>query len=184
MTEMMLADVDAASSLRYVALRYFNVAGADPLGRAGQSSRTPTHLIKVACQAAVGQRKRLSVFGTDYPTHDGTCIRDYIHVTDLAAAHLRALDYLRSGGGSDVFNCGYSRGYSVLEVIDTLRRVSGVDILVDVAGRRPGDPAVLVARSAKIRQQLGWHPKLDDLETIIRHALVWERKIAAAQIAA
>ncbi|MGF1650756.1 MAG: UDP-glucose 4-epimerase GalE [Hyphomicrobiaceae bacterium] len=178
MTETMLADVAAAHPLRYVALRYFNVAGADPLGRSGQSTPNATHLIKVACETALGKRMKMSVFGTDYPTADGTCIRDYIHVTDLAAAHLNALDHLRNGGASNIFNCGYSRGYSVREVIDAVKRVCGVDFTVEEVARRAGDPAAIVAASEKIRSVLGWTPKHDDLDRIVAQALAWERALA------
>jgi UDP-glucose 4-epimerase len=180
MTEIMLADAAKAHDLRYVALRYFNVAGADPQGRSGQSTRNATHLIKVACEAALGKRERMQVFGTDYPTPDGTCVRDYIHVKDLARAHLAALRHLRGGGTSDVFNCGYSRGYSVLEVVEAVKRVSGRDFEVVLAGRRPGDPATIVACSAKIRSALGWKPELDDLDRIVAHALAWEARLPLA----
>jgi UDP-glucose 4-epimerase len=180
MTEIMLADAARAHDLRYVALRYFNVAGADPQGRTGQSTKGATHLIKVASEAALGKRPFMEVYGTDYDTADGTCVRDYIHVTDLARAHLAALAHLRAGGASDVFNCGYGRGFSVLEVIDTVRRVSGVNERMDVrfADRRPGDPPAIVAASDKIRTALGWKPVLDDLPTIVEHALTWERGLA------
>lgn len=180
MTEIMLADTAKAHDLRYVALRYFNVAGADPKGRTGQSTKGATHLIKVACETALGKRTHMEVFGTDYDTPDGTCLRDYIHVTDLARAHIAALAHLRSGGQSNVFNCGYGHGYSVLEVIDTVRTVSGVNERMDVrvSARRPGDPAAVVASSDKIRRELGWQPELDDLPTIVRHALEWERGLA------
>lgn len=177
MTEVMLADTARAHPFRYVALRYFNVAGADPLGRTGQSTKGATHLIKVACETALGKRRHMDVFGTDYPTPDGTCLRDYIHVTDLAGAHLAALSYLRRDGSSDIFNCGYGHGYSVLDVIETVRRVSGVGNGLDVrtGPRRPGDPAAIVAASDKIRATLGWTPRLDDLDVIVRHALAWEQ---------
>lgn len=178
MSEWMLADTAVAHPLRYVALRYFNVAGADPLGRSGQSTAGATHLIKVAAETALGKRPGMQVFGTDYETPDGTCLRDYIHVTDLAKAHLDALTYLKAGGNSAVLNCGYGRGYSVLEVIDTVKRVSGVDFPVQVSGRRPGDPAAIVARATRIRSELGWTPKLDDLPTIVEHALAWERRLS------
>lgn len=184
MTELMLRDTARAHPLKYVALRYFNVAGADPAGRSGQSSPRATHLIKVATQAALGERTHLDVFGTDYPTPDGTCLRDYIHVTDLARAHVLALDYLAAGGASAVFNCGYGRGYSVLQVIEAVKRVSGVDFPVNHAPRRAGDPAALVADASRIREVLGWRPELDDLDTIVAHALAWERSLAARRRAA
>ncbi len=184
MTEIMLADTGRAHDLRYVALRYFNVAGADPKGRSGQSTPRATHLIKVACETALGQRSHMEVFGTDYATDDGTCVRDYIHVRDLARAHMAALSYLRRGGTSDIFNCGYSRGYSVLQVIDAVKRASGVDFAVRMAPRRAGDPAAIVAGSDKIRRHLGWSPELDDLDLIVAHALAWEDKLAALKRAA
>lgn len=174
MTEIMLADVARAHNFRYVALRYFNVAGADPQGRTGQSTPNATHLIKVACEAALGKRPCIEVFGTDYPTEDGTCIRDYIHVTDLVRAHRAALRHLRDGGDSEIFNCGYSKGFSVLQVIDAVKRVSGADFEVRNAPRRAGDPAAIVAASEKIRVHLGWRPELDKLETIAAQALAWE----------
>jgi UDP-glucose 4-epimerase len=178
MTEIMLRDAGAAHGLRHVILRYFNVAGADPLGRTGQSTKGATHLIKVAVEAALGLRPKMDVFGTDYPTPDGTCIRDYIHVSDLVRAHLDALDYLRRGGASVTLNCGYGRGFSVLEVIETVKRVSGVDFKVEIAERRPGDPAQIVAASDRARAALEWRPQFDDLDTIVTHALAWERKLA------
>ena len=178
MTEIMLRDAGAAYGLRHVILRYFNVAGADPLGRTGQSTKGATHLIKVAVETALGLRPKMQVFGTDYPTPDGTCIRDYIHVCDLVRAHADALRYLRNGGASTTLNCGYGRGFSVLEVIDTVKRVSGTDFRVETTARRPGDPAQIVAKSDRIRAVLGWRPQLDDLTTIARHALDWERKLA------
>jgi UDP-glucose 4-epimerase len=174
MTEIMLADTARAHDFRYVALRYFNVAGADPKGRSGQSTPNATHLIKVASEAALGKRPYLEVFGTDYETPDGTCIRDYIQVTDLARAHLVALRHLRDGGPADVFNCGYSKGFSVLEVIDAVKRVSGADFEVRLSARRAGDPAAIVAASDKIRVRLGWRPSYDNLDTIVRQALAWE----------
>ncbi len=174
MTEIMLADAARAHNFRYVALRYFNVAGADPQGRTGQSTPNATHLIKVACEAALGKRPCIEVFGTDYPTEDGTCIRDYIHVTDLVRAHRAALRHLRDGGGSEIFNCGYSKGFSVLQVIDAVKRVSGADFEVRNAPRRAGDPAAIVAASDKIRVRLGWRPELNKLETIAAQALAWE----------
>jgi UDP-glucose 4-epimerase len=183
MTEVMLADAARAHDFRYVALRYFNVAGADPKGRSGQSTPRATHLIKVACETALGQRGHMEVFGTDYPTHDGTCVRDYIHVTDLIRAHVAALDYLRTGGKSDVFNCGYSKGFSVLDVIDAVKRVSGVNFDVRLSPRRPGDPAAIVAGSQKIRDALGWEPRHDDLDEIVGHALAWEDHLAGFKMA-
>ena len=184
MTEWMLADAAHAHDLRFVALRYFNVAGADPAGRIGQSTPAATHLIKVAAQTALGQRQQLEVFGTDYPTRDGSCLRDYIQVSDLANAHLAALDHLRGGGGSLTLNCGYGRGYSVLEVIEVMKRVSGVDFPVKLSPRRPGDPAAIVAKADRIRAELGWTPQHDDLDDIVRQALEWERRLAAMAEAA
>lgn len=178
MVEWMLEDAARAHGLGYVVLRYFNVAGADPLGRSGQSTPNATHLIKVASQAALGLRPKLQVFGTDYATPDGTCVRDYIQVDDLARAHLDALRHLRTGGASLVCNCGYGHGFSVLEVIETVKRVSGVDFPVELAGRRPGDPAAIVAANERIKAAFGWTPRFDDLETIVRQALDWERRLA------
>lgn len=180
MTELMLRDVAAASRLKYVALRYFNVAGADPLLRTGQAGPNATHLIKVAVQAALGLRSHIDLFGDNYPTLDGTCVRDYIHVADLAAAHLSALDYLRSGGESATLNCGYGYGYSVLEVIDTVAKVAGVELPVRRVARRPGDPSSIVADVARIRRTIEWRPRYDDLPTIVAHALAWERRSAAS----
>ena len=177
MTEWTLQDVAAAHDMNYVALRYFNVAGADPKGRTGQSTPEATHLIKVACQTALGLREKMYIFGTDYDTPDGTCIRDYIHVTDLIAAHLDALDYLRKGGASAIFNCGYGRGYSVREVIDTVRKVAGHDFPVEEAPRRPGDPPALVAGAKRVREVLGWQPRHDDLEEIVASAYAWEKHL-------
>jgi len=177
MTEVMLRDTSHAHDFAHVSLRYFNVAGADPKGRVGQSTRNATHLIKVAAETALGLRGKLEVFGTDYPTPDGTCIRDYIHVSDLVGAHRDALRYLRSGAPSLTLNCGYGHGFSVRDVIATVRRVSGVDFKVDNAPRRPGDPAQLVAASARARRELGWQPRFDDLATIVAHALAWEREL-------
>lgn len=177
MVEWMLEDASRAHGLDYVVLRYFNVAGADPLGRSGQSTPNATHLIKVAAQAALGLRPKLQVFGTDYATPDGTCVRDYIQVNDLARAHLDALRHLRSGGASLVCNCGYGHGFSVLEVIEMVKRVSGVDFPVELAGRRPGDPAAIVAANERIRAAFGWTPRYDDLEAIVRQALDWERRL-------
>ncbi len=177
MVEWMLEDTHKAHGLGYVVLRYFNVAGADPKGRAGQSTPNATHLIKVAVQAALGHRAGMQVFGTDYPTPDGTCLRDYIQVTDLVRAHMDALRHLRAGGDSLVCNCGYGHGYSVLEVIDTVKRVSGVDFKVDYAPRRPGDSTAVVAGNARIKSRLGFEPKYDDLDGIVRQALDWERRL-------
>jgi len=177
MSELMLKDTATAHDFHYVALRYFNVAGADPKGRSGQSMPRATHLIKVACETALGKRSHMEVFGTDYETEDGTCIRDYIHVTDLTRAHMDALSYLRKGGTPDVFNCGYSRGYSVFQVVDAVKRVSGVDFKVKMSQRRPGDPAAIVAASDKIRETLMWSPRFDDIDTIVSDALAWERKL-------
>ncbi|RUO99612.1 UDP-glucose 4-epimerase GalE [Hyphomicrobium sp.] len=184
MTEIMLSDASRAHDFRFVALRYFNVAGADPKGRSGQSTPRATHLIKVACETALGKRPELEIFGIDYPTQDGTCVRDYIHVTDLANAHSVALRYLRGGGASDIFNCGYSKGYSVIEVVSAVKRVSGVDFKVVLSPRRPGDPAAIVAGSEKIRERLGWQPQNDDLEQIVAQALNWERRVDELKAAA
>ncbi|MHC8491209.1 UDP-glucose 4-epimerase GalE [Thalassospira sp. SM2505] len=184
MTEKMLADAAIAHDLRYVALRYFNVAGADPAGRSGQTSRKATHLIKIASQAATGVRPKMAIYGEDYETPDGTCIRDYIHVTDLANAHVLALEYLEKGGESDVMNCGYGRGFSVREVIDAVKQVSGVDFTVDLAERRAGDPAALIAGADRIRQKLGWKPVHDDLTAIVRHALDWEESLKGREVSA
>lgn len=178
MTELMLADAAQVHNFNYVVLRYFNVAGADPEGRSGQSSPLATHLIKVASQTALGQRPYMEIFGDDYDTSDGTCVRDYIHVSDLAQAHMAALDYLRSGGASDRLNCGYGKGYSVREVIDAVERAAGRSFEVRVAGRRPGDPDSLIAGADKIRQRLGWIPGLDDLDTIVAQALAWENHLS------
>src|SRR5262249_30052599 len=151
---------------------------------AGQSTPRATHLIKVACEAATGKRNGMQVFGTDYPTKDGTCIRDYIHVSDLVAAHMDALNYLKNGGDNQIMNCGYRAGYSVLDVVDTVKRISGVDFPVMLAPARAGDPAAIVASAEKIRKTLGWQPQFDDLETIVRHALAWEQKLPAKSAAA
>jgi UDP-glucose 4-epimerase len=182
MTEIMLHDVAAAHDFKYAIMRYFNVAGADPKSRTGQSSPTATHLIKVAMETALGLRPRMDVYGTDYPTPDGTGIRDYIHVSDLARAHSAALSYLRGGGSSMTFNCGYGHGYSVLEVIEAVRRVAGRSFAVRMAERRPGDPAGLVADVSRIRTVLGWSPQFDDLDTIVSHALAWERRLQETRI--
>jgi len=177
MTELMLRDTARAHDLRYMALRYFNVAGADPRGRGGQSTARATHLIKVACETALGERPYLEVFGTDYPTPDGTCIRDYIHVSDLVRAHLDALRYLRAGGKSEVLNCGYGSGFSVLDVIGSVKQVSQSDFAVRMGPRRAGDPAAIVAKADRISEVLGWKPRLNDLDTIVGHALAWEKRL-------
>jgi len=177
MTETMLRDTAKAHPLRFVALRYFNVAGADPKGRSGQSSAAATHLIKVASETALGMRPRLEVYGTDYETPDGTCIRDYIHVSDLVRAHLDALRYLREGGESIVLNCGYGQGFSVLDVVAAVKRASGKDFPVHMADRRPGDPAELVAGADRIREVLGWVPRRNNLDTIVEDALSWEKRL-------
>ena len=178
MTEWMLRDVVEAHDMTFAALRYFNVAGGDPEGRVGQSTANATHLIKVACQTALGQRPYIEVFGDDYPTPDGTCIRDYIHVSDLVAAHTAALGYLRGGGESIVANCGYGHGFSVREVLGAVERVAGHGFDVREAPRRAGDPASVVANPARIKQALGWTPAYDDLDTIVSHAFAWEKRLA------
>ncbi len=177
MTEWMLQDVSRAHDLSYVILRYFNVAGADPRGRSGQSTPQATHLIKVACQTALGDRAAMEIYGDDYATPDGTCLRDYIHVTDLARAHMAALAYLRAGGSSNIFNCGYGRGFSVKEIVDVVKKVSGVDFKVQLSPRRPGDPAAIVAAAGRIRETLGWVPRHDDVEAIVAGALAWEKSL-------
>jgi len=179
MTEWMLRDLAAAGGPAYVALRYFNVAGCEPTGTIGQSTPKATLLVKVACEAAVGKRQQVSVFGTDYPTPDGTGLRDYIHVEDLASAHLDALAYLRNGGESTTLNCGYGHGYSVREVLSAVERACGHKLKIVDEPRRAGDPPELIAVAEKIRDVLGWVPKYDDLDTIVRTSLAWERKIAA-----
>ncbi|MGH6670698.1 MAG: UDP-glucose 4-epimerase GalE [Xanthobacteraceae bacterium] len=177
MTEIMLRDASSAHGLEHVILRYFNVAGADPQCRTGQSTAGATHLIKVAVETALGLRPKLSVFGTDYPTPDGTCIRDYIHISDLVAAHCDALRQLRAGASSATFNCGYGHGFSVRDVIDEVKRVSGIDFSVEMAPRRLGDAAQIVADSTQIRSTLQWRPRFDDLSKIVEHALAWERRL-------
>ena len=177
MVEWMLEDTAKAYDFRYVALRYFNVAGADPKGRLGQSTPNATHLIKRAVQTALGIHPQSEIFGEDYPTRDGTCVRDYIQVTDLIDAHLAALAYLRAGGSSVVCNCGYGRGQTVKEVVEVAKRVSGVDFPVVVSGRRAGDPAAIVAKADRARRVLGWKPARDDLDEIVRQALDWERRL-------
>ena len=179
MTEWMLRDLAAAGGPSYVALRYFNVAGCDPTGTIGQSTPKATLLVKVACEAATGRRPQVSIFGTDYPTPDGTGLRDYIHVEDLASAHLDALTYLRNGGESTTLNCGYGHGYSVREVLETVEKVNGAPLTIAEEPRRAGDPPELVAVADRVRSVLGWTPQYDDLETIVRTSLEWERKIAA-----
>ena len=177
MSEWMLRDVAAAHPLRYVALRYFNVAGSDPGGRIGQSTPGATLLTKVAAEHVVGRRPHVSIFGTDYPTRDGTGIRDYIHVEDLASAHLKALGYLRANGASQVLNCGYGRGYSVREVLDAMQRAAGKQLNVREEPRRAGDPPMLIARADRIRSVLGWRPVHDDLDYIVRTVLAWEQEL-------
>ncbi len=184
MVEWMLEDAARAHGLHYVVLRYFNVAGADVRGRLGQSTPNATHLIKVAVQVALGHRKGMDVFGTDYPTRDGSCIRDFIQINDLINAHLAALDYLRNGGADIICNCGYARGYSVLEVIDVVKRVAQVDFETRLVGRRAGDPPAIVASNDRIRRALGWRPQHDDLEAIVRQAMDWERRLHNRQSAA
>src|SRR5690242_10484529 len=179
MTERMLEDASAAHSFNYGALRYFNVAGADPKGRTGQIGKGSTHLIKVACETAVGKRERIAIYGTDYPTPDGTCIRDYIHVSDLAAAHVAALDWLIGHPDENlVVNCGYGRGLSVLEVLDAVDRANGTPIKRVMEGRRAGDPPALVSANARILQTLDWQPAYADIDRIVGDALAWERKLA------
>lgn len=177
MTETMLRDLGKASDMRHVILRYFNVAGSDPDGKIGQSTDQATLLIKVAAEVAVGKREQLYVFGTDYPTSDGTGVRDYIHVDDLADAHIKALDYLREGGDSQTLNCGYGHGYSVREVINAVNRVNGTPIKVIEQDKRAGDPPALIAKADKIRTKLGWKPQYDDLDFIVKTSLEWEKKL-------
>jgi len=177
MSERMLADVAAAAPLRYVALRYFNVAGADPGGRIGQCTPQATHLIKVACEQATGKREHVAIYGTDYDTPDGTGVRDYIHVEDLASAHLMALDYLREGGTPATLNCGYGRGFSVREVLDQVAEVAGKPLRIVESERRAGDPPRLIAEAARIRERLGWQPRHQDLAGIVRSAYAWEQRL-------
>jgi UDP-glucose 4-epimerase len=177
MTEIMLHDVASAHGMNYIVLRYFNVAGADPKARIGLATVGATHLLKIAVEAATGQRAKIDVFGTDYPTPDGSCIRDFIHVSDLAQAHRAALSYLRSGGSSVTLNCGYGRGHSVLETIEAVRRVCGRSFAVQYAARRPGDIMTMIADTGRIRTTLDWTPQYDDLDTIAAHALAWEEKL-------
>jgi UDP-glucose 4-epimerase len=180
MSEWILRDLAAVTDFRYVSLRYFNVAGSDPKCRIGQATAKATLLIKVACEAVVGKRSHVSIYGTDYATPDGTGVRDYIHVDDLARAHLDALDYLRRGGTATVLNCGYGHGYSVREVLESVQRVAGKKLEIRIEPRREGDPPSLVARADGIRKLLGWKPQLDDLDTIVRTALRWEEKLQHA----
>jgi UDP-glucose 4-epimerase len=177
MAEIMLHDVASAHGMNYVVLRYFNVAGADPLARIGLATVGATHLLKIAVEAATGQRPKVDVFGTDYPTPDGSCIRDFIHVSDLAQAHHAALSYLRGGGASVTLNCGYGRGYSVLETIEAVRRACGHNFAVQYAARRPGDIMTMIADTGRIRSTLDWTPQYDNLDTIAAHALAWEEKL-------
>jgi len=183
MSEVMLRDAGSAHGLRYAILRYFNVAGADPQCRTGQSSAAATHLIKVAVETVLGLREKLEVFGDDYPTPDGTCVRDYIHVSDLVRAHSDALRRLRADAPSMTLNCGYGHGFSVLEVVEAVKRVSGVDFKVEMAPRRPGDAARIVADATRAGDALGWKPRFDDLDTIVAHALAWERKLGLRRAA-
>ena len=177
MTEHMMRDLAFANkSFKYIALRYFNVAGADPEGQLGQSFPKATHLIKAACEAAAGKRTHMDLFGTDYPTKDGTCVRDYIHVSDLADAHVKALSFLANGGESQPLNCGYGHGFSVKEVVSRVKEITGVNFKVNELGRRPGDPASLTAESSRLTQLTGWKPKYDDLNVIIQSAFEWEKK--------
>jgi UDP-glucose 4-epimerase len=178
MTEIMLHDVASVHGMNYIVMRYFNVAGADPKARIGLATVGATHLLKIAVEAATGQRAKVDVFGTDYPTPDGSCIRDFIHVSDLAQAHRAALSYLRGGGASTTLNCGYGRGYSVIETIEAVRKVSGRNFAIQHAARRPGDIMTMVADTRRIRNLLDWTPQYDDLETIAAHALAWEEKLS------
>lgn len=178
MTELMLADVSKAHNFHYGVLRYFNVAGADPQGRTGQSTPNATHLIKVACQTALGQHPYMEIFGTDYDTPDGTCVRDFIQVTDLARAHVQALHHLRSGEKSFIANCGDGHGHSVRQVVDAIKRISNVDFPVKISDRRPGDPAMVIASAEKIQQLLKWHPQYADLDSIVSQAYAWEKHLA------
>ena len=179
MAEQMLCDAARAHGLQFAILRYFNVAGSDPEGRIGQSTPNATLLTKVACEAAVGKRDHVTIYGTDYPTPDGTGVRDYIHIEDLAAAHLKALDYLRTDGESTTLNCGYGHGYSVREVLRAVEEVAGYSLEIREAGRRAGDPPTLIATAARIRDVLGWEARYDDLTAIVSSSLNWERKLAA-----
>jgi UDP-glucose 4-epimerase len=182
MTEIMLRDAGTAHGLKYAILRYFNVAGAEPQLRTGESTKDSTHLVKIAVQTALGLRPKIVVFGTDYATPDGTCIRDYVHVTDLVNAHSAALAHSRRGGDSVTLNCGYGRGFSVLEVIETVKRIAGVNFKLEFGARRPGDPTQIVAAANQIKSVLGWQPQYDDLSKIVGHALGWERKLMAMRV--
>jgi len=175
MTEQILKDVSGCTSLRYIALRYFNVSGADPERRTGQITEQATHLIKVACETALGKRPKMTVFGSDYDTQDGTCVRDFIHVSDLADAHVKALEYLQGGGESRILNCGYGKGYSVRQVLDTLQGIIDRKMKIEEGGRRAGDPAELVADSSRMRSLFDWHPQYDNIKLILGDALEWER---------
>ena len=177
MSEIMLAEMAVAHPFKYVALRYFNVAGADKEGRSGESRYNVTHIIEVAAQVAHGQRKSFKLFGDDYNTPDGTCIRDYIHVSDLAKAHMSALQHLREGGDSKILNCGYGRGFSVKQVIDAFKKAVGVDFPVEIAKRRPGDPDTLVADVTRIGKELDWKPQFDNLDLMVRQAYAWEKRL-------
>ena len=177
MVEKMLQDLSASRNFHYIALRYFNVAGADSETRIGQAYRNPTHLITRALKTAKGEFDRLSIYGIDYPTPDGTCIRDYIHVDDIAKAHVRALDYLMDTGKSDIMNCGYGHGFSVREVVSTVKKVTGIDLPVEEADRRPGDPPALVADSTRLQTLTGWKPVHDDLAFIVKTAWDWEQEL-------
>lgn len=179
MVESMLHEVAQAKDFRYISLRYFNVAGADGSGRLGQRRKDATHLITLAVKTALGKRQYLEIYGTDYPTPDGTCIRDYIHVDDLADAHILVLEYLLDGGKSEIFNCGYGHGYSVRQVVEATKKVTGVNFKVIETGRREGDPPELVADSTKLKNTLGWKPHYDDLHYIIKTAFEWEKKLPA-----
>ena len=184
MSERMLQDAHLAHDLQYVILRYFNVAGADPQGRAGQRGQTNTHLIKVVCETAVGKRPSLGIFGEDFPTHDGTGVRDYVHVSDLVDAHVLALSHLSAGGTSCTLNCGYGHGYSVREVIEAVERLIGKNLPVTMGPRRPGDPAALVANPERLQRMLGWRPRFDNIDAIVASALDWEKRLAGEVSAA
>ncbi len=177
MSERVVMDASREAGFKYIILRYFNVAGADPEGEIGQAYPSPTHLITMCVKTALGEFSELKIYGDDYPTRDGTCIRDYIHVYDLSDAHIVSLEYLASGGESGIFNCGYGKGYSVKEVVEEAKRVTGVDFPVRIVGRRPGDPPALVADPSRIMNKLGWRPKYDDLRVIIDSAFKWEKKL-------